>query len=253
METDNVNILGVRVNALRLQVLHQKMHNIIRSKQHSLVLNVNVNCLNLAYKNPWMQHLINRADIVFCDGIGVVFGARILGFDIPERITYADWIWQLAEFAEPLGFTFYFLGGRPGLAEKAAACLKDRFPNLQILGAHHGFFDKTPASPENESIIQEINALKPNILIVAFGMPLQERWLMENWDRVSANIALTGGAVFDYASGTLQRAPRWMIDNGLEWMGRLFIEPHRLWKRYLLGNPIFLWRVVKQRFGLIEF
>jgi N-acetylglucosaminyldiphosphoundecaprenol N-acetyl-beta-D-mannosaminyltransferase len=84
-------------------------------------------------------------------------------------------------------------------------------------------------------------------------MPLQERWLMENWDHIDANVALTGGAVFDYVSGELQRAPRWMTDNGLEWLGRLLIEPRRLWKRYLIGNPLFIWRVLKQRLGLLHF
>jgi N-acetylglucosaminyldiphosphoundecaprenol N-acetyl-beta-D-mannosaminyltransferase len=77
------------------------------------------------------------------------------------------------------------------------------------------------------------------------GMPIQELWLEENWDRVNANIALTGGAVFDYISGDLKRAPHWMTDHGLEWLGRLIIEPRRLWKRYMIGNPLFLWRVFR--------
>ncbi len=93
------------------------------------------------------------------------------------------------------------------MADKAAANLKARFPALRIVGAHHGYFDKTPGSAENEAVIAQINAVKPNILIVGFGMPLQERWLMENWDRIDANVALTGGAVFDYVSGEFQRAP----------------------------------------------
>ena len=96
------------------------------------------------------------------------------------------------------------------------------------------------------------NAVKPNILIVGFGTPLKERWLMENWDRIEVNVALTGGAVFDYVSGELRRAPRWMTDHGLEWLARLIIEPCRLWKRYLIGNPLFLWRVLKQRLGLLS-
>jgi N-acetylglucosaminyldiphosphoundecaprenol N-acetyl-beta-D-mannosaminyltransferase len=139
------------------------------------------------------------------------------------------------------------------VADKAAANLKARFPDLRIVSTHHDYFDKTPGSAENEAVIEQINAVKPNILIVGFGMPLQERWLMENWDHIDANVALTGGAVFDYVSGELQRAPRWMTDNGLEWLGRLLIEPRRLWKRYLIGNPLFIWRVLKQRLGLLHF
>jgi len=195
---------------------------------------------------------MNEADIVRPDGTGLKLGAKILGVNTSPRITWADFAWQLAEFAEPRSFTSFFLGAYPGVAEKAAARLKERFPNLRVVGTHHGYFDKTPGNPENEAVIQQINAVKPNILIVGFGMPLQERWLMENWERIEANVALTGGAVFDYVSGELRRPPQWMTDHGLEWLGRLIIEPRRLWQRYLIGNPLFLWRVLKQRLGLLH-
>ena len=128
-----------------------------------------------------------------------------------------------------------------------------RYPGLRIAGTYHGYFDKTPGSPENEAVLQRINAARPNILILGFGMPLQERWLLENWERVDANLALTGGAVFDYLSGELRRPPRWMTEHGLEWLGRMLIEPRRLWRRYVVGNPLFLWRVLLQRFGLLKF
>jgi N-acetylglucosaminyldiphosphoundecaprenol N-acetyl-beta-D-mannosaminyltransferase len=158
-------------------------------------------------------------------------------------------MWQLAELSEREQWTMYFLGAKPGIAENAALRLRNRYPNLRIVGTRHGYFDKTPASPENESVVQDINRVAPNILLVAFGMPLQEHWLMENWENINADIALTGGAALDYVSGRLRRAPRWMTDSGLEWLGRLLIEPSRLWKRYLLGNPAFLWKVILQRWG----
>jgi N-acetylglucosaminyldiphosphoundecaprenol N-acetyl-beta-D-mannosaminyltransferase len=104
---------------------------------------------------------------------------------------------------------------------------------------------------ENETLIQQINDLKPNFILVGFGMPLQERWLMENWDRLEVNIAITLGAVFDYISGDLKRAPGWFNKHGMEWLGRLIIEPRRLWKRYLIGNPLFLLRIIKHRLILL--
>jgi N-acetylglucosaminyldiphosphoundecaprenol N-acetyl-beta-D-mannosaminyltransferase len=249
---ETVNILGVNIHALRVSELHHEIDNIIKFNSHALILNVNINCLNLALRYSWMRDLLNRAEIVFCDGTGVILGAKILGYTIYERITYADWFWQLAEFAESRKFSFFFLGGRPGIPEKAAAILKDRFPNIRIVGAYHGYFDKSLGSSQNEAIIERINEEKPNILVIGFGMPLQERWLLENWERIDANIALTGGAVFDYVSGSLVRAPRWMTENGLEWLGRLLVEPRRLWSRYLLGNPLFFWRVLQQRYGLLN-
>ncbi|MBK8433150.1 MAG: WecB/TagA/CpsF family glycosyltransferase [Chloroflexi bacterium] len=232
---------------MNVDELHNQISDYIQKKQHQLILNVNVHCLNLAYKHTWLRDFLNQAAIVFCDGAGVMLGAKVLGHHIPERITYADWIWQLAEFAEPRGYTFYFLGAQPGIAQQAAEKLLQKHPKLNIVGVLDGYFDKTLGSADNEAILSEINRLKPNILILGMGMPLQEQWLMENWERLEVNIALTGGAVFDYISGNLQRAPQWMTDNGLEWLGRLLIEPRRLWKRYIIGNPIFLWRVLKQK------
>jgi N-acetylglucosaminyldiphosphoundecaprenol N-acetyl-beta-D-mannosaminyltransferase len=248
---DQLCLLGVQVSALTISELHACLAEYVWREQKKLVLHVNVHCLNLAHSFSWLRQFLNQAEIVFCDGAGVMLGARVLGHHIPQRITYADWMWQLAEFAESHGFTFFFLGAHPGVAEKAAARLKGRFPALRIVGLYHGYFDKTPGSSENEAVIQKINVARPNILVVGLGMPLQERWLMENWDRVQVNVALTGGAVFDYLSGELHRAPRWMTDHGLEWLGRLIIEPGRLWRRYLIGNPLFLWRVLKQRLGLL--
>jgi len=96
-------------------------------------------------------------------------------------------------------------------------------------------------------VLKEINASRPDMLLVGFGMPLQERWLMQNWNRINARVALTGGAVFDYVSGELRRGPRILTDNSFEWLARLLIEPKRLWRRYVIGNPLFLLRVLKQR------
>jgi len=249
---DHTEVLGVRVSTITVAQLHRRIRKCIDQRQRALVLNVNASCLNLACERPWLRAFLNGADIVFCDGAGVMLAARILGRPIPERITYADWVWQLARFAEAEGFTLFFLGARPGVADDAARRLRERFPGLRIVGTYHGYFDKTPGSAENQTVVWTINASDPNILVVGFGMPLQERWLMENWHSLTANVALTGGAVFDYASGGLRRAPSWMTKNSLEWLGRLIVEPRRLWKRYLIGNPLFLYRVLKQRFGLLK-
>lgn len=242
-----IDVLGVGVDPITVGELHAGIQHHVREGGHALVLNANVHCLNLAYRDRDLRDLLNRAEIVFCDGSGVMLAARILGCRIPERITYADWMWQLADFATSEGFSLYFLGARPGVAEKAARRLRERYPNLQIAGVHHGYFDRTPESPENEAVIREVNAAAPDILVLGFGMPLQERWLMQNWDQIDARVALTGGAVFDYVSGELRRGPRLLTDNGFEWLARLFVEPGRLWRRYVLGNPLFLARVLRQR------
>ena len=227
--------------------LHARILGIVREGGHALVLHVNAHGLNLCYRDPVLRSVFNTAPVVFSDGAGVVLAARILGEYLPERITYADWAWQLVGFAERENLSLFFLGARPGIAEKAAARLKERHPNLKVVGARHGYFDHAPGSPENEAVLKEINASRPDILLVGFGMPLQERWLRHNWERVDARVALTGGAVFDYVSGELRRGPRILTDNGFEWLARLLIEPKRLGRRYVIGNPLFLLRVLKQR------
>lgn len=252
-ELPAANVLGINICALRVDELHQQILSAIVQNQKKMILHANIYGLNLACEQPWLHDFLNSADLVFCDGYGVILGARMLGWYIPERITYADWAWQLAGFASQNSISLFFLGGQPGIAEKAAMNLQSRFPNLKIVGCHDGFFDKSPENQENEEVLKQINTTHPDILLVGFGMPLQEKWLMENWPRIDTHVGLTGGAVFDYLSGEVPRAPRWMTDHGLEWLGRLVIEPRRLWKRYLIGNPLFFWRVLKQRLGLIQF
>jgi N-acetylglucosaminyldiphosphoundecaprenol N-acetyl-beta-D-mannosaminyltransferase len=224
---ERVNVLGVWVDPVDVAELHSKILGAVRKGRHELVLHVNAHGLNLCYRDPTLRFFFNTASLVFCDGAGVMLAARILGKRLPERIT--------------------FLGARPGVAERAVARLLVRHPNLKIVGVHHGYFDRATGAPENEAVLRKLNAAKPDMLLLGFGMPLQELWLMQNWDRIDARIALTGGAAFDYISGELRRGPRFLTDNGFEWLARLLIEPRRLWRRYVVGNPLFLLRVLKQR------
>ncbi len=133
----------------------------------------------------------------------------------------------------------YFIGGKLGIAEKSAIILQRHFPDLKICGTHDGYFNKEMQSNENLKVITEISKNAPDILIVGFGMPIQEFWIEENWDKLNFNVAILVGAMFDYISGETKRAPKWMTDHGLEWLGRLIIEPKRLWHRYLIELPYF--------------
>lgn len=247
MKRSRIEVLGVGVDPVTVDELNAEVLRLIGEDGLSLVLNANAHCLNLCYRDRALRDFLNRADVVFCDGVGVMVAAWLLGERIPERITYADWAWRLAAFAEAEGLSLYFLGARPGVAAKAARNLEERHPALKISGVRYGYFDHAAGSRENAAVVQEINAQEPDILLVGLGMPLQERWLMENRRNLNASVALAGGAVFDYVSGELRRGPPLLTDNGFEWLARLFIEPGRLWRRYLLGNPLFLARVLRRR------
>jgi N-acetylglucosaminyldiphosphoundecaprenol N-acetyl-beta-D-mannosaminyltransferase len=246
-ELPAVTLLGVRIHAITLDQLLDQIERYVQQRQHALIAYANVHGVNLACEQPWFRDFLNQSDIVFCDGFGVKWGARLLGQQIPHRFTPPDWIDQLAALCARNGYRLFLLGARPGVAERAAQRLREAHPEVQVAGVHHGYFDKTPGSQENEAVVRSINAAQPDVLILGFGMPLQERWLQENWPHLAAHVALTGGAVFDYIAGEVRRGPRWMTDNGLEWLARLLIEPQRLWRRYLMGNPVFVWRVLRQR------
>lgn len=248
-----VRVLGIPVHPYTtLDALHNDLKTLIVEQRHALVLNVNAHAINLAYENTWLRTMLRQAEIVFCDSKGVILGAWLLGQSIPMSIGYGRWIWHLAAFLEAHDYSIYLLGSPPGVAEKAAARLCACYPRLRIVGTHHGFFDKTPNSAESLAVIDDINAARPNLLLVCFGMPLQEEWLLHHWDRIDADLGLTGGAALDYTAGIFPRSPMWITNIGMEWFWRLLFEPARLWRRYLIGNPVFLARILKARFGGVD-
>jgi N-acetylglucosaminyldiphosphoundecaprenol N-acetyl-beta-D-mannosaminyltransferase len=208
------------------------------------VMYVNAHVVNQSRVTPGLGDALRKADLVYCDGYGVRLAARVLNMPVPHRMTGADWIWGLATLCERFGQSIYLLGSEPPLAREAAARLRRWYPGLDVVGAHHGFFDLD--SPHNERVIEDINAHGPRIVLVGMGTPKQELWVDRYADQLGGAVTWTVGALFDYVSGHTPRAPRWLADNGLEWIFRLMIEPDRMWRRYLLGNPVFLSRVLSE-------
>jgi len=243
LDFEQISILGVRINYVTLDDLIKYTLLVVRNKEKAIITYVNVHAINIAYETRWFRDFINGSQLVFCDGFGIKWIARLLtGRDL-YRLTPPDWFGRLADECSRQGYSMFLLGTRQDIVEKAAIILHTANPKLEIVGVHHGFFDKNVSSPENLEVLAEINALKPDILVVGFGMPTQEKWILENRNELNVHVIFPVGAFFDYIAGEIVRAPRWMTDNGLEWLGRLIIEPRRLWKRYVIGNPLFLWRV----------
>ena len=206
---------------------------------------VNAHVLNQSAENPALLRALRASDLVYCDGYGVRLAARALGVEVPHRITGADWIWSLASLCEERGRSLYLLGSRPGTAAGAAAALRRGYPRLRVCGTHHGYFEM--GSHQSERVLEDIAERKPDILLVGMGTPLQELWVDREADRIDAGAIWTVGALFDYLAGRTPRAPHWVADHGFEWMFRLAVEPRRMWRRYLLGNPAFLRRVWEER------
>jgi N-acetylglucosaminyldiphosphoundecaprenol N-acetyl-beta-D-mannosaminyltransferase len=208
------------------------------------VMYVNAHVLNQSREIPSLRAALERADLVYCDGYGVRLAAKALDAEIPHRMTGADWIWHLAALCEAAGQSVYLLGSEPAVAAETGQRLGRWYPRLKIAGTHHGFFDI--GSPHDDRVVEDINARRPDIVLVGMGTPKQELWVEHNAARLDTDVLWTVGALFDYVSGRVPRAPGWLADNGLEWIFRLAIEPQRMWRRYLLGNPVFISRVMAQ-------
>ncbi len=241
---NSVELLGIKVASITVDQLLENIYVLANnSEAPCLVSNLNIHAANLCYRDKTFREFMQRSTLTFCDGAGIILAMKILGHTIVERITYADFMWRLAEFSSEKGLLLYFLGSTEGIAEKAKNNLQKKYPDLKIVGVHHGYFSKDSTTDENADVLNSINIVRPDLLIVGMGMPIQEYWILENIEKLDAKVILNGGAVFDYVSGKSTRAPRWMIDHSLEWLGRLLIEPKRLWKRYIIGNPLFFWRI----------
>lgn len=247
MTPEKVRLLGVEVDSITQAEMLQRIADAVCRAERLLIAHANLRGLNLAFEHPWLRQFYRRVDISYCDGMGVMLGARLTKQRLVERFTLADLAWPLAALAVNLEARLFLLGNPPGVAEAAARNLKAVHPDLRVVGVQHGYFSMQAEDPENLAIISRINDLKPHILLVGFGMPLQERWLDENWDRLQVNVAITCGALFEYLSGDLRRGPKWMTDHYLEWLARMVISPRRYTLRYLYDIPVFFYRTMRQR------
>lgn len=237
-----VPVLGVGIEPLDLEALLRRVDALVSQRRHATVAYVNVHVLNTAATSPDLRAFLNGADVCYCDGAGVVLGARILGHTLPERMTGADWIWDLARHAEGR-YHLYWLGSEPGVTDAAAAVLRERHPQLRIT-TDHGFHAKQ--GPDNDAVVARINAARPDIVLVGMGTPIQERWTAANRAAIDAPVVWVLGATADFVSGKVDRGPAW-LHTRQEWLARLLVDPRRLWRRYLIGNAVFLGRVCAER------
>ncbi len=240
-----LDVLGVRVQALRSDSLFEHVRRLLIGGGKHLVTYVNVHTLNIAAGDERLREAYRRSAINYCDGGGVVLGARLLGKRLPERMTSASFIDGFCRRWAGDGTKLFFLGGKPGVAEEASRRLREQHPGLKVVGYAHGYFRRNHA--EEEAVFQAVAAAGPDILFVGFGTPAQERWVLDNWERLQARVVWPIGALVDYVAGAVPRAPEWMLNHSLEWLFRLLIEPRRMFVRYVVGNPLFLYRILRER------
>ena len=243
-------ILGVRYDDLDGATALRTVEDFVAGRDGERprrVVFTNVHTVHLARGNREFLGAVNDADLVLPDGSGLSIAARVLGGSVTENLNGTDFVPRVLERARALGWTVYLLGGRPGVASSARAVLLDRLPGLKIAGFHSGFF--TPR--EEGALIREINAARPDILLVALGSPVQELWAARNLHRIDAGVCFAVGGLFDFLSGAFRRAPAWMRRMGIEWVYRFLGDPLAKWERVFVEMPVFLTLTVAARIGLI--
>ena len=203
---------------------------------------VNAHSLNLAYRDESYRGALSRASLVLNDGIGLDLAARMQGRDFPENLNGSDFTSRLLSLAAEKEWGVYLYGGHPGVAATAKKRLCASIDGLKVVGVCDGYDDRAA-----EEIVDEIRAAAADVVIVALGQPQQELWLDTHLAATGCHVGLGVGAFLDFTSGRVTRAPRWMNRLGIEWLFRLVQEPGRLWRRYVVGSPVFLWRAWRLR------
>lgn len=229
-------LLGVEVDPLTISELNACITRAVTNGEQLVIANHNLHSVYLYHRDPKMRAFFDKAQVIHIDGMPLVYWARILGYPITRqhRVTYVDWMHPLMARAEKEGWRVFYLGGKPGVAARAAERLQEQYPRL-VISTRHGYFGKE----DNDDVLKEIAAFQPHVLMVGMGMPRQEHWVLDNLEHLEANAILTSGACFDYIAGVIPTPPRWMGRAGLEWLYRLLSEPKRLGQRYLI-EPWFL-------------
>jgi N-acetylglucosaminyldiphosphoundecaprenol N-acetyl-beta-D-mannosaminyltransferase len=242
-----VNMFGLDYCACTLTEAAQMVVAAARTKTKGLVVTPNVDHVISMQKDHEMFELYRRAMFRFADGMPLVWFSKCLREgSLPERVTGADLLPEIARIAALRGFKLYFLGGLPGVAEKAAFKLKRIHPLLNVAGTYSPPFGFDQDAAESERIVKMINDSGADILFVGVGAPKQEKWAAQYMDQLNVGPILGVGASFDFAAGTIKRAPLWLQRNGMEWSWRLMQEPGRLWKRYILKDSQFVWLMIKE-------
>jgi len=229
------DLLGVAITPLTMTELHDVIVRTIEEDKQLIAANHNLHSVYLCNHDVKMRAFYRQAEISYIDGMPLVLFGWLKGmpFRRSQRLTTLDWMPPLLYEIEKRKWRIFFLGSRPGVAEKAIERLRTTHPDLDI-AHHHGYFDPDRNSPDNKRVVEQIVSYKPHILLLGMGMPRQEHWIADNVSALSVNVIMNLGAYMDYVAGEVPTPPRWMGRVGLEWLFRLLGEPDRLWRRYLV-------------------
>jgi len=244
-QRERVCLLGIQVDNLTISDAVEAITQRAAGPDLAQVCFLNADCVNISRRDRQYLEVLHQADLVLPDGIGLRMAGWAAGVRLRENVNGTDLFPRLCEALSGTGKRLFLLGAEPGVAEATRDWVARRYPGVSIAGCRHGYF----SPDEDRAVVEQIARSGADVLLVAFGAPRQDLWIHRNLGALGVKVAMGVGGLFDFYSGRIPRAPSWMRRLGLEWLYRLYQEPGRLWKRYLIGNPVFLTRVAMDAAG----
>jgi N-acetylglucosaminyldiphosphoundecaprenol N-acetyl-beta-D-mannosaminyltransferase len=252
-DSPSYRVLGVRVDAVQIPEVCARVADWIAHRDGCRYVAVTgMHGIMEAQHEPAFKAVLNAADLVVPDGMPLVWLGRIRGRPVNRRVYGPELMLEVCRRTASRNVSHFLVGGAPGVADRLATALRHRFAELAISGTCSPPFHPLSEGQE-EDLLETINRAAPDIVWVGFSTPKQEQWMHRHRNRLNAAVLLGVGAAFDIHSGTRSQAPAWMRENGWEWLFRLIQEPRRLWRRYLLYGPQFLFYVVLELLNLRKF
>ena len=229
-------LLNTYINNLDMSEAVIAIEKMIVSGKKSYIVAVNVDVVIRIENDSYLKEIVDKADMVLVDGKPLVWISELHGKPIKAKISGSDLIPLLCKVAANKGYKIFILGGKEGIADEAKNQLKIKYPGIHIVGTYAPPFGFENDQTELDKINKIISDISPDLLVVCFGCPKQEKWIYENISKYDAKVSICGGATVDFLSGNIKRAPKWMSDHGLEWFFRFLQEPKRMFKRYFIDD-----------------
>lgn len=237
-----VKLLEIAIDNLTMLEAVDRVVEMASGSRATQLCFLNADCANIAAVDSAYKSILQAAALVLADGIGIRLAGRMVNQHIRENVNGSDMFPILCEALQRKRLSIYLLGGRSGVPEEVGRAMSAKFPELEIRGVRNGYF----GADEETGVIRAIRASGADVLLVAFGVPKQEKWIAAHKEELGVKVAMGVGGLFDFYSGRIPRAPAWMRELGMEWFYRFLQEPRRMWRRYFVGNAQFLYRVLRE-------
>ncbi|EGO8595675.1 glycosyltransferase [Enterococcus faecalis] len=243
MDNKRLHLLNTVVDPLTMEETINLITNNINSNQKTYQISLNASKVNLLFENPFLREIIEKAPLVNADGFSIILAAKFLGKFIPERVAGIDLFENLIEVAEKNRWSIFYFGATEDIVNSVYCIHKEKYQNLNIAGFRNGYFTEE----EEPEIVAEINKSEAKLLFIALPSPAKELWIDKYKDSLNCQFIMGVGGSFDVISNKTKRAPVWMQKYGCEWLYRFIQEPKRMFRRYFIGNILFLQKIIIER------